>query len=245
MQEHTGTSISRVKQATEDSEQRLYTTIKHHTQTILDDIDNTATQTIDNIITKSVQQQLNKHSDILQQQATEMMVHLEDTYNDYLSLLKQHTPPVNTQKPKTQANSNWTRPIASRFAHVAHHNPDLLRPLASSTINHDFLFPPTTPDKAAPTRDPWGRASMTAQSGTHPTTPQNPISAHSVNGIAPLNHTHFINRAQFQYTGKIFTFYTQIYNSGPQYGVYLVPIDAVRHNQSLCPYSTNGHIFTE
>lgn len=40
-------------------------------------------------------------------------------------------------------------------------------------------------------------------------------------------------------------FYTQIYNSSPQYGIYLTPIDAVCHDQSLCPYSFGGHVFSD
>ena len=156
--------------------------------------------------------------------------------------------PPSTPTPATGKTSvTWTRPVAQRFAHIAAAHPEIVNPV--STDKSNALFPPPdTVSSSSPSRDPWGRISQPQQKdnnmSTAPVTPPQKSGATMLT-VQPLNHTHFINRAQFQFTGRVFTFYTQIYNSGPQYGVYLVPLDEVSNDHSLCPYSVNGHIFTD
>jgi hypothetical protein len=56
-----------------------------------------------------------------------------------------------------------------------------------------------------------------------------------------LNHREFINKAKVRYQeGKMFSFYNKLRNVGSPLGVYLIPLDQVRLDCSVCPESMYG-----
>jgi len=254
MQERADTCVSRIRQASGffDSQLTRISTdhLKQFTTTLDTDAKKSMMATIESLIKQHMEEQIEQ----LDQQATEMLVNMEETFQDYLTQLKtcKSNNPVEEPAPPRPGSTmpsrvTWNRPVASRFAHIAAAHPEIVNPVHKDTSTALFP-PPDTMSSYGPTRDPWGRTSQSPTKGYQPTTipvTPPPRLGTSVSPVQPLNHTHFINRAQFQFTGRVFTFYTQIYNSGPQYGVYLVPLDDVSNDQSLCPYSINGHIFTD
>jgi hypothetical protein len=62
-----------------------------------------------------------------------------------------------------------------------------------------------------------------------------------------LNQDAAIKRAKIQYTGlgDMFVFYTQMLNALEQFGIFLVPLNQVKHNTSLCPLYHNNIAITE
>jgi hypothetical protein len=255
MQERADTCVTRISQATGRFDHKLIEISTEYIKKFTTELEATAHKstrdTMDNLISNSMQQ----HLDQLDHQATELLVNMEETVMDYMAQMQaqketliadQPTPPPTSSMGKPSVI--WNRPIAKRFAHIAAAHPDIAD---SATADHsNALFPPhNTVSNSGPSRDPWGRTSQSPQKD-YKRTPSIPATHTKQSGamltsVQPLNHTHFINRAQFQFTGRMFTFYTQIYNSGPQYGVYLVPLDEVSNDQSLCPFSVNGHVFTD
>jgi hypothetical protein len=186
------------------------------------------------IINQQLLPQVEKYKTDLEAHALQLLENLEDTHEDFTAQIAQH---ANTVIPNTRTSSSiFDKPIAPRFAHV-----NLSGPTLSSTPATDSYFPPTTTNKADKIhRDQWGRLSHTTQDSTSRIIP-----GQTPRPVVPLNHTHFIHRAQFQYTGNPFTFYKQLFNSAHQYGIYLVALDQVKWNESLCPASHNGHLFTD
>jgi hypothetical protein len=73
---------------------------------------------------------------------------------------------------------------------------------------------------------------------------QHPYQHHNYQ-INHLDHHNFINKADIKYNSKIFSFYNKLQNFGYHYGIYLLPLQELRYNQSLCPTQVNGYHFTD
>jgi hypothetical protein len=69
---------------------------------------------------------------------------------------------------------------------------------------------------------------------------------HAHNGLPPLNHDAAIKRVKIQYTGigDMFVFYNQLLNALEQFGVFLMSLNQVQYNTSICPTTYNGFAIT-
>jgi hypothetical protein len=78
-------------------------------------------------------------------------------------------------------------------------------------------------------RDHWGPTHLAYEPEAYYTT------------LPPLNHCEFINKAKVRFQeGKVFSFYNKLRNVGRLLGVFLVPLDSVKCNSSLCPETIQG-----
>jgi hypothetical protein len=70
--------------------------------------------------------------------------------------------------------------------------------------------------------------------------------SNSVHGLPPINHDAAITRVKIQYTGigDMFFFYNQLLNALEQFGVFLIPLNNVKYNTSLCPTTYQSYIVT-
>jgi len=70
--------------------------------------------------------------------------------------------------------------------------------------------------------------------------------SNSVHGLPPINHDAAITRVKIQYTGigDMFVFSNQLLNALEQFGVFLIPLNNVEYNTSLCPTTYQSYIVT-
>jgi hypothetical protein len=81
----------------------------------------------------------------------------------------------------------------------------------------------------------------------HPKTPYCNQQMYMEGKLPPVNHDQAVKRAKIQFTGPgdMFIFYNQLSNSMEQFGIYLVPLNQVKHQVDLCPLQVNGVDITE
>jgi len=67
-----------------------------------------------------------------------------------------------------------------------------------------------------------------------------------IDQLPQVNHDHAIKRTRIQFTGlgDMFVFYNQLLNGLDQFGVYLIPLNQVAYQKSLCPTKMHGFPIT-
>jgi hypothetical protein len=123
-----------------------------------------------------------------------------------------HTPKTNSRFPFAQVNTHFHR--SPNPYETTNSLPDVHTKFASHTIN--------TPQACEP-------VPQTIHTGFH-------------HPLPIVNHDQALKRAKIQFTelGDIFVFYNQLMNALEQFGIYLIPLNTVKYQVSLCPTHHNG-----
>jgi hypothetical protein len=69
---------------------------------------------------------------------------------------------------------------------------------------------------------------------------------HNADQLPPVNYDYAIKHSRIQFTGlgDMFVFYNQLLNGMDQFGVYLLPLNMVDYQKSLCPTEMHGITIT-
>jgi len=101
--------------------------------------------------------------------------------------------------------------------------------LRSSPNPYDTASPPDIPFRRSPTQNGYDVSV--------------PTTVHAGRHILPVvNHDQALKRTKIQFTGlgDVFVFYSQLMNAMEQFGIYLIPLNQVKYQCSLCPTAVNG-----
>lgn len=175
---------------------------------------------------------------------TESILNIETLHQDCVdhlnSIIESHkqTPLYTAQAPHTSPRNTYSSPNKQPFSNRNRWGNNInSSPVAAQSY--------TMPDKRhyPPYTNQWHPAPIFPQ--YHRDGDPQYYHPRHILPIVRLDHHNFINKADIKYNGKIFTFYNKLLNFGHQYGVYLLPLQELRHDQSLCPDEVDGYRFTD
>lgn len=177
----------------------------------------------------------------LQEQGEEALQNLESAYTEMLEELMNTSQTRAATSAPAPGATTWhghTVNLAPLQSHASHTTTRRVNehPQASTNLKHSQDHRPVTGKSVQ--RNRWGL--RLADNGPDHS------EAQDSGDLPTLNHRDFITKVKLRYSnGKMFTFYNKLRNVGLQYGVYLLAVDQIQYDRSLCPGEYDGIPITD